>query len=196
MMRLRSRPEGVDPDDPHPFDDVFRRMAQAHDRHDRAVEAEEYQAVGMQLRECLLSLVGAMRRRLDFPGLQERPQDSNFIAWSDALWNRMCGGERNQALRSYLKSCSEKTWQLVNWLTHDRNANDAAASIAMHACDTLVGHSAQMIMREKTDNLRKCPRCSSRNIRSHFDVTIPPDGDYYTTCGACGWSSHPDTESE
>jgi len=64
MMRMRSRPDSADVADPSPFDEVFRRQAQAKDRLDRAVEAEDYQGVGMLLRECLLSLTGALRRRV------------------------------------------------------------------------------------------------------------------------------------
>jgi hypothetical protein len=60
MMRLRSRPDGARSDEPSPFDDVFRRQEQARERYDVAVEAEDYQAVGMHLRECLLSLIGAL----------------------------------------------------------------------------------------------------------------------------------------
>ena len=55
----------------------------------------------------------------------------------------------------------------------------------------LVGHSVQLLVRDKTDNLESCPRCSSRNIRTHFDIAIEPDGAYYTTCGKCNWTSHP-----
>ena len=68
MMRLRSRPQGADSSDPDPFDEVFRRQEQAKHRYDRAIEAEDYQAVGMQLRECLISLVGVMRRRVELRG--------------------------------------------------------------------------------------------------------------------------------
>ena len=67
MMRLRSRSDRVDSSDPSPFDDVLRRQKQAQDKHDCAVEAEDYQAVGMLLRESLISLAehlgGAQRFR-------------------------------------------------------------------------------------------------------------------------------------
>ena len=38
MMRLRSRSDRVDSNDPTPFDEVFRRQEQAEHRHDSAVE--------------------------------------------------------------------------------------------------------------------------------------------------------------
>jgi hypothetical protein len=90
-----------------------------------------------------------------------------------------------------MKVTTEKTWQLVNWLTHDRNANKTASSIARHGVDMLVGHYVQLLMRESVDKTDKCPLCSSRNIRTHFDIEIEPDGAYYATCGSCDWSSHP-----
>lgn len=191
MMRLKSRPNTADSQEPNPFDEVFRRQEQAKERNDIAIEAEDYQAVGMQLRECLISLIGALRRRVTLPSEVERPQDANFIAWSALLMDQLCGGGSNQQLRQHLKNTARETWQLVNWLTHDRNANDTASTIAIHSCDTVVGHFVQILMRERTGNALACPLCKSRNVRTHFDISIEPDGDYYMTCGVCDWSNHP-----
>src|SRR3990172_327639 len=192
MIRLRSRPDSATSQEPTPFDEVFRRQEQAKNRHDSAVEAEDYQAVGMQLRECLISLIGALRRRVNVGSDMERPQDANFVAWSALLIDELCRGNSNKELRQYLKTTARETWQLVNWLTHDRGANKTALSIAIHACDTVVGHFVQILERERTDRTDQCPLCKSRNIRTHFDIGIEPDGDYYMTCGVCDWSSHPD----
>jgi len=191
MMRLQSRPEGADSSDPSPFDEVFRRQEQAKHRHDRAVEAEDFQAVGVQLRECLICLVAAMRRRTSIGAEVERPQDSNFVAWSVLLMDELCAGGSNKELRQYLKSIAKESWQLVNWLTHHRNASETASSIAIHGCDTVVGHFVQILHRSKTDKVEHCPLCNSRDIRSHYDPGIEPDGDYYLTCGKCEWANHP-----
>lgn len=191
MMRLRSRPEGADGNDPHPFDEVFRRQAQAKERHDQALEAEDYQTVGMQLRECLISLTGALRRRITVPNGVEIPQDSNFKDWSNIIVDVLCPGRKNEKLRQYFKSSSDKTWQLVNWLTHDRDANQTASSISIHACDTMIGGFSEILSRSKTDNTEQCPVCMSRNIRTHFDSDIEPDGNYFVSCGKCDWNNHP-----
>jgi hypothetical protein len=191
MMRLRSRPEGATSEDPSPFDDVFRRQEQAKERLERAIEPEDYQAIGMQLRECLLSLVVALRRRVTLPDDVERPQDANFVAWSELLMDHLCSGGSNKALRKYLKGVAQDTWQLANWLTHHRDASGTAASIAIHGCDTVVGHFVQILHREQAERVTHCPLCKSRNVRSHYDPYIPPDGDYYETCSVCRWSSHP-----
>lgn len=190
MMRLRSRPDGATSEEPTPFDEVFRRQEQAKNRHDNAVEAEDYQAVGMQLRECLISLDAALRRRVQARPDMGRPQDANFVAWSALLMDELCRGSSNKELRQHLKNAAKETWQLVNWLTHARSANKTASSIAIHACDTVVGNFVQILERQMTDRTDQCPLCKSRNIRTHFDISIEPDGDYYMTCGVCDWRSH------
>jgi hypothetical protein len=196
MMRIRSRPVGARSDDPSPFDDVFRRQEQVKARYDLAVEAEDFQAVGVQLRECLVSLVGALRRRVDIDPAASRPQESNFVDWVQVLMDELCSGSSNKELRHYLKGSAKGTWQLVNWLTHDRSANKTAASIAIHGCDTIVGHLVQILEREKTDRKEHCPLCNSRNIRAHFDLSLGPAGKYYLTCAVCKWTDHPGVQGE
>ena len=134
MMRLRNRSVRADSDNPTPFEEVFRRREQVAYYHDRAVEAEDYQAVGMQLRECLLSLVATLRRRVYTESDTERPRDADFVAWSGILMDIICSGNKNKKLRQHLKNTAKETWQLVNWLTHDNGAGKAAASIAIDAC--------------------------------------------------------------
>ncbi|KRB73491.1 hypothetical protein [Noviherbaspirillum sp. Root189] len=196
MMRVRSRSAAVDADTPSPFDEVFRRMDQAENRHDSAVEAEDFQTVGMLLRESLISLVAALRRRTELPPEVERPQDANFIGWTDVLMNALCGGGSNKELRQHLKNIAKEAWQLTNWLTHTRSANRTASSIAMHSCRTTIGHFVQILERSHTDKTEQCPVCKSRNVRTHFDIDIPPDGAYYTSCGVCDWTDHPAVGSE
>lgn len=182
---------GANAEEKTPFDEVFRRQEQAKNRLDNAIEPEDYQAVGMQLRECLLSLIGVLRQRVSIAPDIEKPQDSNFNEWSTILLNKLCGGSSNQELRHYLKNTASHTWQLVNWLTHYRNANQTTSTIAVYACDTVIGNFAQILEREKIDQTSQCPACKSRHIRTHFDISIEPEGDYYLTCGICGWSNHP-----
>ena len=82
---------------PTPFDEVFRRQNQAADLLARAVEAAEFQAVGMQLRECMISLVVVVRRRVELPAEIEQPQDANVIV-GGPLFDHFCPGEKNKEL--------------------------------------------------------------------------------------------------
>lgn len=194
MMRMRSRSSGPSSDEPSPFEEVLRREQQAQERHERAIEAEDYQAVGMQLRECLLALVTATRRRARFEPEAASPQDANFIEWSNLLMDALCSGPHNQSLRQHLKHLARDTWQLANWLTHARDADKTASSIAIHSCSTVVGHFIQILERQQTSAVEQCPLCKSRNIRTHFDPEIGEDGDYYLSCGVCEWDNHPEDE--
>lgn len=108
MMRLRNRSARVDGNNPSPFDEVLRRCEQAQSRHDSAVEVEDYQAVGMLLRESLLSLIDALRRRTQIPADTSRPQDANFIDWTDVLMNQLCGRGSNKELRQHLKNTAKR----------------------------------------------------------------------------------------
>lgn len=191
MMRLRNRSDRVDSSDPTPFDEVFRREEQAEKKHNSAVEAEDHQGVGMLLRESLISLVGALRRRAELSDEIDLPKDSDFNGWTDVLMNELCGGNSNKNLRQHLKNTAKETWQLVNWLTHAQKANKTASSIAIHSSQTVIGHFIRIFERDRTDLTEECPVCKSRNIRTHFDIDIPPDGDYFVSCGVCDWTNHP-----
>jgi hypothetical protein len=195
MMRMRSRSGGPSSDEPTPFEEVLRREQQAHQRHERAVEVEDYQAVGMQLRECLLALITAVRRRTRYEP-ETPPQDANFIEWSNLLADVVCGGPHNQSLRQHVKHLARETWQLTNWLTHARNADKTASSIAIHSCSTVVGHFVQILEKQQTNAIEQCPLCKSRNVRTHFDPEIGEDGDYYLSCGVCEWDNHPVDDEE
>ena len=196
MTRLRSRSGRVDGNDPSPFDEVLRRGEQASDRHDSAVEVEDFQAVGMLLRESLILLTNALRRHTEIPTGIERPQDSNFNGWTEILMNQLCAGGSNKELRQHLKNTAKETWQLVNWLTHTRSANKTSSSIAIHACQTVIGHFIQVLEKSRTDKTEECPVCKSRDVRTHYDISIPPDGDYYVSCGVCDWTNHPEPVEE
>ena len=191
MARLRSRQERIDPDEPTPFDEVIRRADQAEARHDAAVEVEDFQAVGMLLRESLLSLVDAMRRRVTIDESIEKPQDANFIGWCDLIMNELCPGSSNKDLRQHLKNSAKEAWQLANWLTHARNATRTASTVAKHSCQTVIGHCIQVLEGGRAERVGSCPVCKSRDIRTHFDVGMQPDGDYYASCGVCDWTDHP-----
>ncbi len=191
MRRLRSGLGGADIADPSPFDDVLRRMDQASERLGLATETEDFQAVGMQLRECLVSLVGALRRRVEITVGSEHPKDSDVVSWLDLLHDALCPGGANKELRRHLKSAAKSAWQLVNWLTHDRNANKSVSLIVLEACNAVVGNSVVILERSRTDATDQCPSCNSRQIRTHFDIGIGSDGDYYVSCASCHWTTHP-----
>lgn len=191
MMRVRTREEKLGADVSTPFDEVMRRLDQAEEALERAVEAVDFQTVGMHLRECMISLMAAARRRSEFPDGTEHPKDANVTAWAELIYNHYCPGGSNKDLRAYLKATTERCWQLVNWLTHHRNATKTSALIAKRAVETIVVHMANLLTRERWDRTDQCPRCESRRLRTYFDPEIEPDGAYFEDCSECEWDSHP-----
>lgn len=191
MARMRSRSGNIDPAEPTPFDEVIRRADQAEERLDAAVEIEDFQAVGMLLRESLISLAQALRRRVLIQDHVEKPKDADFVGWTELLMNELCSGGSNKDLRQHLKNTSKESWQLANWLTHTRSATKTASSIAKHSCQMTIGHFIQILEGGRSDKIGKCPVCKSSNIRTHFDITILPDGSYYSSCGVCEWNDYP-----
>jgi hypothetical protein len=132
-----------------------------------------------------------MRRRKTIAASAEEPKNDDFIGWYGVFIDTLCQGNSNKELRQFLKHTAKDTWQLVSWLVHHRGANTTAASIAAHACSSLVGHSVQILERSEQDYTDSCPICKSRDVRTHFDPILGATGDYYFTCGSCRWSSHP-----
>ena len=146
----------------------------------------------MQLRECMISLITATRNRTELPEGTEEPQAANVTAWSELLFNHYCPGDSNEKLRGYLKATTDKAWQLVNQLTHHRNANRTAALIAKRAVDTIVVHMANILTRDLwDDSTDQCPRCQSRAVRTFYDPAIASDGGHFQHCRECEWNSHP-----
>ena len=180
----------------HPSTEVFRRQNQATALLERAVEAVDFQAVGMQLRECLISLVAVVRRRTEIAANGERPKDADVVGWNRLLVSQLCPGESNDELRNYLKAVTEKVWPLVNWLTHHRNANKTASLIAVDAVGSIIKHYVGLLSRQRAERIDQCPRCKSRNIRTFFDIEIEPDGAYFESRGECEWDSHPEYAPE
>jgi hypothetical protein len=191
MHRMLASQEHRHDHEPDPFEEVYRRRDEVSDQIVEALEAEEFQATAMRLRECLITLIGAVRRRIDLPVGGEFPKDADVPGWNEVLINHFCPGESNKTLRQYLKTTADRTWQLVNWLTHDRDANKTEAIIAHEAVGVQIGHFIQLVIRDRVDLVEQCPQCSSRDIRSYYDSEIEPDGAYYQRCRACDWNDHP-----
>ena len=192
MSRLMSG-QGSEPGgrEANPFEEVLRRRDEIGDLIARAIEAEEFQSAAMRLRECLITLIAAVRRKIDLPLGEDSPKNADVPGWNEVLLNHFCPGESKKALRQYLKAASDRTWQLVNWLTHARDANKTESIIAAEAVGVQIGHYIQLVIRDKVDLVGSCPQCSSRDVRSYYDLSIEPDGDYYQRCRACNWSDHP-----
>lgn len=176
MARVMTRHEiPVAPTSAELLPESWRRWEDAVDTMTSASEAEDFQAVGMQLRECLIGFAGEIASDDLVPSGDERPQAANVKKWTELLANFLAAGSSAQTLRSYLKKVGGETWDYVNWLTHAGNARFIDAEIGATAVSHLLGTFTAARMRwGRLSDSSRCERCDS------YDVAVGK-------CPKCGW---------
>ena len=169
--------------------ELLRRLDVASESLDRAKEVEDFQAVGMRLRELLLTLT--------FKLSELEPQPSNdrtdalkkagdFKGLANIYADSIAGGKSSQYLRSLLKTTSAKTWEYVSWLTHARNANEQDARIALSATHEVIEIFLGALVRVRRGKLERCPVCTSYRL----ELVRAQDGEsWLKLCEACGSAS-------
>lgn len=152
----------------------WRRWQQACDAYDIGDEAENFQAVGMHLRECLVSFVGETRSDGLVPEGTEPPKAADVVGWCELLADRLAAGNSAAKLRSYLKTLARETWQYVNWLTHAKSAIRIDAEIGLKAVEHLLGtFTAARLRVDRVPS--RCAECDSYEVVGGV-------------CRHCGWS--------
>jgi hypothetical protein len=141
----------------------WRRWQQAFEAYDSGDEAENFQAVGVRLRECLVSFVGETRSDELVPDGAERPKNADFKAWTDLLANFLAAGAASAKLRSYLKAITVETWTYVNRLTHAKNPVRMDAEIGLKMVEHLLGMFTAARMRHGKASSR-CDECGSYRV--------------------------------
>lgn len=141
----------------------WRRWQQAFETYDSGDEAETFQAVGVRLRECLVSFLGETCNDELVPEDTQRPKNADFRGWTELLANMLTADESAGRLRSYLKKMSLETWEYVNWLTHAKNALRMDAEIGLKAVEHLLGtFTAARLRMGKA--ITRCPECESYQV--------------------------------
>ncbi|QVT79308.1 hypothetical protein ENKNEFLB_01689 [Nocardioides aquaticus] len=153
---------------------AWRRWDQAVEALQVAREAEDYQAVGMRLRECLVSFAEEVADDALVPEGTDRPQAANVKAWINLFAGYVAGGPSAAKLRSYLKTMGEETWSYVNWLTHAKNAAHFDAEIGAAVTSHLLATVTASAMRARTERGNRCHSCDSYAVVAG-------------RCDVCGW---------
>lgn len=170
---LNDRKVPVEPGAAYLLPGSWRRWEQAFEVYDSGDEAETFQAVGVRLRECLISFVGETANDDLVPEGQEPPKQSDFKGWAELLANMLASGDASAHLRSYLKKLSAETWGYVNWLTHAKNAIRMDAEIGLKMVEYLLGVFTAARLRLGHNQVR-CGACGSYRLVAG-------------TCESCGW---------
>jgi predicted Zn-ribbon and HTH transcriptional regulator len=163
-----------------------RKMVQASEAFDQADEAEEFQAVGMRCRECLLALVRELTSGSDIAEGEDLPKAADFPGWNERIANAVAQGGSAEHIRGYLKSTGERAWRLVNWLTHAANATRNDAELALSATSHVINNYALSVLKRKIEAPERCGRCKSYRITVDWRPDLGPTGLYVPRCEACG----------
>lgn len=123
MARVAARqPVQTDPERRDRTTIAWRRLEQAQEALENGDEAEDFQAVGMRCRECLLELVRGLADPVMVPAGSEPPKAADFVMWTELIAGHVAPGSSADELRRHLRATAKSTWQYVNWLTHGTNA--------------------------------------------------------------------------
>ena len=179
MSYLQERDVPVAPQHADLLPGSWRRWQQTFDAYDSGDEAETFQAVGMRLRECLVSFIDEATSDKLVPADVQRPKNADFKGWTDLLAGYLAGGESAARLHSYLKKLSVETWEYVNWLTHAKNAVRVEAEVGLKAVEHLLGVFTAARLRLSWTSTR-CSTCGSYLVSAGV-------------CGHCEWAD-PDHE--
>jgi hypothetical protein len=188
--RIASRPSpSVDAEQRDRTIATWRRWEQAAEALEGAREAEEFQAVGMRCRECLLALVRELASDSMVPAGTERPKTGDFLQWSELMADALASGGSAARVRAYLKDTARVTWQFVSWLTHATSATRLEAEIALDATQSIAVAFSFAQLRHERGTPNVCPACGSYRVERHF---LPPvgagDGEWVPHCAACVWT--------
>jgi hypothetical protein len=163
---------------------TWRKFEQASEALNVADEAEDFQAVGMRLRECLIAFAQETSSEVTIADGVDAPKGSDFKGWADLLAQVAAPGAHGRQMRSYLRSLSREVWDLVAWLTHAANATRADADAAVDAVSHLVQVFSLAVIREKQGQPLRCPICGSYQV-VHLEREEHPHAPYLL-CEACG----------
>lgn len=154
--------------------EVWRKWEDAAEQLLHAQEAEDFQAIGMRLRESIVALLKFFADDDDLVSKNvDRPQDSN-VEWLNLLAEKIAAGSSNSHLRSYLKNVGKETWQHVNWLTHSTSAQRFDAELAIANVSHLIAVFSVARLRFERGPTKRCVECGSYRISEG-------------TCDRCGW---------
>jgi len=168
---------------------TWRKFEQAAEALNEANEAEDFQAVGMRLRECLVAFAQETSPEVNVPEGTEVPKQGNFKGWAELLVQDAAPGSSAKPFRSYLRLMSREAWDLVVWLTHEASATRVQAEAAVDATSHVMKSLSLALITARRGEPLRCPTCGSYQVvRAYYryrESRIEPDG--YLLCEACMW---------
>lgn len=144
--------------------ECWRRWGQAAEAADQAEEAEAFQAAGVRCRELLLTLIRELARDWMVPEGEEPPKAADFVHWSERVAEGLAEGASADRIRGNLKAEAKATWEMVQWLTHTKNATRFDAELVLEATRATLAAFGTALLRSERAFPDPCRRCSSYRV--------------------------------
>jgi hypothetical protein len=184
--RVRQRAQS--PEQEAPFAEAWRKWKQAAEVLNSGDEAEAFQSVGMYCRESLIAFVRTASEVVPLPPEVTRPYAADVKGWADVLGNVVAAGDSDSEHRSYLKTSTKQTWDLVNWLTHYADATRYHAQLAHRATEHALINWSLAIMDYDGEGPLRCDVCRSYKLRVDYESEGLAVFEFLV-CNKCGWRS-------
>jgi hypothetical protein len=174
-----------------PFLACWGAFQEAQDAIGMAQEIEDYQALGVRCRECLLSLVHSVQDAVAISAPDVKRSD--FVGWCDAIADAVLTGPSQKPRRQLLKSSAKATWDFVNWLTHSRSSHFHDAEAALASTEQTLSLYTTALIRYIRGVPDRCPACGSQRLSPERGSHSNDPTKLYErpVCTACGWSGRP-----
>ncbi len=153
---------------------AWRLWEQAVESLDGGREAEDFQAVGVRLREAMVTYAVEVADDALIPEGEPAPKAADVLGWTNLLIADQAEGSSSWQLRSYATKLARETWDYVNWLTHAKNAIPYDAHIGVAVVSHFLSIITAICLRAATAARRRCDSCGSYRLVAG-------------ACLRCGW---------
>lgn len=165
MVRIASREEvPITEEAAGLLPQAWRLWEQAVESLDGGREAEDFQAVGVRLREAMVTCAGEVADEALLPEGDVAPKAADVLGWTNLLIARMAHGPSSKQLRSYASKLTRGAWDYVNWLTHAKNAIAYDAHIGVAAVSHFLSMVTALRLRATTSATIRCESCGSYQV--------------------------------
>jgi hypothetical protein len=131
---------------------AWRRWEQAAAALTKADAPEEYQAVGILCRVCLLSFINAVVSDEIVTVNEKHPSLADFLSWSEIIAVSLTQGSSAAEVRAYLVNIAKAAWQLVDWLAHAADPTREDANLAIEATEYVLMAFGAALVRHQNGN--------------------------------------------
>ncbi len=153
---------------------AWRLWEQAVESLDGGREAEDFQAVGVRLRETMVTYASEVAGDALVPQGDVAPKAADVVGWTNLLIADQAEGSSSKQLRSYVTRLTRETWDYVNWLTHAKDAIAYDAHIGVAAVSHSLSIVTAICLRAATRGGSRCEACGSYRMVAG-------------ACMRCGW---------